>query len=338
MSKRVTLKQVAAAAGVSYQTVSKVLNHQKQVSQKTAARIWRAAHLLGYHPDDKARSLRTRRSRMIGYAWNPLPSDQPNPILDQFLQSMVETAGRLGYYVLPFPCAETGDPISAYRSLINTGRVDGFILSSVIFNDPRVALLQEQDFPFVAFGRSNPPCEFPFVDVDGGMGVRMATEHLIARGHRAIAALAWFEASRVCQNRLEGYVQALDAAGLALRPEWIARGEGRFAFGYTATQCWLDLPVAQRPTAIVALNDMMATGAMRAGTERGLEIGRDLAIVGFDDLPMVRYLRPALSSVRQPIWQVGQLVVEMLCAFLQGETVANPHILLEPELVIRESS
>jgi DNA-binding LacI/PurR family transcriptional regulator len=346
MSKRVTLKQVALAAGVSYQTVSKVLNHQKQVSPETAARIWSAADILGYHPDDKARNLRLRRSRMIGYSWNassadphnPQPNAGPNLILDRFLQSMVETAGRAGYYILPFPPSETRDPIAAYRSLMNTGRVDGFVLSSVTFDDPRLAFLQEQGFPFVAFGRSNPECEFPYVDVDGAAGLRMATEHLIRQGHCAIAALAWRETSRVGQDRLEGYRQALEAAGISPQAPWIARGEGRVAFGYAATQCWLDLPASTRPTGIVALNDLMAIGAMRAAQERGLSIGTDLAIVGFDDLSMVQYLTPALSSVRQPIWQVGQLVVDMLYALLEGKPVSNPHILLPPELIVRESS
>lgn len=346
MSKRVTLKQVALAADVSYQTVSKVLNHQKQVSAETAARIWSAADMLGYHPDDKARNLRLRRTRMIGYSWNSSPSDQlhsqpisgPNPVLDRFLQSMVETAGRAGYSILPFPSSETRDPISAYRSLMNTGRVDGFVLSSVTFDDPRLALLQEQGFPFVAFGRSNPECEFPYVDVDGAAGLRMATEHLIRQGHRAIAALAWPETSRVGQDRLAGYRQALEAAGLAPQPHWIARGEGRVAFGYAATQCWLDLPASERPTGIVALNDWMAIGAMRAAQDHGMSIGTDLAIIGFDDLPMVQYLTPALSSVRQPVWQAGQLVVDMLCALLEGKPVSNPHALLPPELIIRESS
>jgi DNA-binding LacI/PurR family transcriptional regulator len=346
MSKRVTLKQVALAAGVSYQTVSKVLNRQKQVSPETEARIWSAADLLGYHPDDQARNLRLRRSRMIGYSWNASPSDPRhpppdaalNPILDQFLQSMVKAAGCAGFFILPFPPSEARDPIAAYRSLMNTGRVDGFVLSSLIFDDPRLSLLQEQGFPFVAFGRSNPECEFPYVDVDGAAGLRMATEHLIRQGHCAIAALAWPETSCTGQDRLAGYLQAMQAAGLVPQPHWIARGEGSFAFGYAATQRWLNLSAAKRPTGVVALNDMMAIGAMRAAQERGLSIGTDLAVVGFDDLPMVQHLTPALSSVRQPIWQVGRLVVDMLCALLEGKPVHNPHILLAPELFVRESS
>lgn len=338
MSIRPTLKQVASLAGVSYQTVSKVLNGQAKVTKDTAERIWQAVHDLGYYPDEKARNLRTRRSRMIGYSWVPLPPDQANPILDHFLQSMMDAGERLGYYILPFPHPAPTRLVATYQELISTGRVDGFIVSSVSFDDPRVDLLQQQAFPFVAFGRSNPEYEFPFVDVDGAAGLRMATEHLLQSGHRRIAALAWPESSRVGRDRLKGYLEAMEAAGITPEPAWIARGEGRIAFGRAATQRWLDGPPEERPTAIVALNDAMAVGAMQAAQTCGLHVGVDLAITGFDDAPLVQYLSPPLTSIRQPIWEIGQQVVSLLVKILQGTTPARPHILVEPHLIIRESS
>jgi DNA-binding LacI/PurR family transcriptional regulator len=275
---------------------------------------------------------------MLGYSWTPAPPDQANPILDSFLQSMMDAAERAGYHILLFPQRGTQDQTAAYQELINTGQVDGFVLSSIEFNDPRIALLQELGFPFVAFGRSNPTWSFPYVDVDGAAGIRMATEHLLGRGHRRIAVLAWPETSRVGCDRLAGYIAALQDAGIIPPPDWIARGEGRFAFGRDATARWLAAPPDQRPTAIVALNDAMAIGAMHAARDHGLRIGVDIAITGFDDVPMAQYLTPPLTSIRQPIWEVGQQVISILTGILAGSPPPDMHVLLQPRLIIRESS
>jgi DNA-binding LacI/PurR family transcriptional regulator len=338
MSKRVTIKDVAERAGVSYQTVSKVLNKQAQVSAETEARIRQAVRVLGYHPDYRARNLRTQRSRMLGYSWAPFPPDQGNPIHEKFLQSMMDAAERAGYQVLPFPYRQPSEHIAAYHELIKTGRVDGFVLSSVEFDDPRLAFLLEQQFPFVAFGRSNPNWDFPYVDVDNTAGIQMVMQHLLGLGHRRIAALTWPESSRVGRDRLDGYVGALRDAGIPVRDEFIARVEGHVASGYGETVRWLGRAPGERPTAVVAFSDPMAIGAMRAVQERGLRVGADMAVTGFDDAPLVQYLTPALTSVRQPIWEVGQQIIATLTALLDGAPPPETHVLLEPRLIVRESS
>jgi DNA-binding LacI/PurR family transcriptional regulator len=338
---RVTLKQVATQAGVSYQTVSKVLNKQISVSKDTEARIWKSARDLGYRPNLIARSLRTQRSFLIGYSWEPAPPDQANPILDRFLHSMAQSAEDAGYHLLAFPYRPGQEWIESYRALIETNRVDGFVLSSVEYNDPRIHFLKEQGFPFVAFGRSNPGWEFPYVDVDGAAGMRLVVEHLVERGHRRIGVLAWPASSRVGQNRLDGLLAGLESAGIALPEEHLARGEGVFNFGVEAAHCWLDLPADRRPTALIAFNDVMAIGAMHAIQARGLVAGEDVAVTGFDDSPLVQYLKPGLTSVRQPVWEVGEAVMSILLNALDHpENAGNElqHILLEPQLVIRQSS
>ena len=335
---KVTLKQVASHAGVSYQTVSKVINQQIKVSKETEERIWRSIRALGYRPNYLARSLRSQRSRTIGYSWEPSPPDQVNPILEQFMQSMAESAEEAGYSLLVFPNRRGKQWVDAYRELINTNRVDGFILSSVEFNDPRIVLLQEWKFPFVAFGRSNAGWEFPYVDIDGGLGMRKVVEHLLDLGHRRIAALAWPEGSRVGENRMQGFSGALQEAGVFPPPEWIVRGEGIYTFGLQAAERWLNEPEDQRPTAIAAFNDAMAIGAMHAIQKIGLRVGADIAVTGFDDTPMVQYLSPSLTSVHQPIWEVGQLVMSLLLKILHGMPIQAAHILLPPELIVRESS
>ncbi len=340
MPRRSTIKDVAQVAGVSYQTVSKVVNHQIRVAEETEARIWQAVRELDYHPSQLGRSLRTQSSRTIGYSPVPIHPDQINPILDRFLQSMLATAEPLGYALLTFPhYPHLDQQLTAYRELIESGRVDGFVLSTVEYDDPRIHLLEEYHFPFTAFGRSNPDQAIPCVDVDGGLGIEMAVDHLVALGHTRIAVLGWPQQSRVGNNRMDGYYKGMAKAGLEIDPELIMRGEGRVAFGYHAAHSLLDLPDQRRPTAVVAFNDSMAFGAMHAAHERGLRIGVDLAITGFDDSSAGQYIIPPLTSVHQPFWEAGQQVVRSLLTALEaGHLPERRLVLLAPRLVIRESS
>ncbi|HMN63250.1 MAG TPA: LacI family DNA-binding transcriptional regulator, partial [Anaerolinea sp.] len=320
-SQRVTLKEVARRAGVSYQTVSKLLNKQVRLAPETEARIWEAVQALDYRPLYMARGLRSRRSRNLGYSWTPAHPGTSNPILDTLLQSMLDAAETQDYNLLCFPHhGEPGRRLDAYRELYETGRVDGFFLSSVEYDDPRVLFLLERGVPFVAFGRSNPELEFPCIDVNGGEGLRQAVEPLVSLGHRRIAALAWPEESRVGSNRLQGYLTGMRQAGIQPDPAWILRGEGQLAFGFTATGALLDLPPDRRPTALVALNDLMALGAVREAQRRGLAVGSDLAVTGFDDTDLARYTQPALTSIRQPIWEIGHRLIQMMLPILRHET------------------
>ncbi len=338
MPRRVSLKDIAERAGVSYQTVSKVLMGRAHAAPETAERIRQVAEELGYRPNYTARNLRMQRSLMIGYSWVPTSPNQVNHILDTFLTSMVQEAEAKGYHLLPFPFREGEALVDAYRELIDTGRVDGFILSSVNYNDPRIAFLLQRGFPFVAFGRSNPELDFPYVDVDGGEGLRAAVEYLISKGHRRIAALAWPEESRVGNDRLRGYFSALQAAGLRAEPEWIARGEGTFESGHEIVSRWLAARSNEMPRAIIALNDTQAIGAIHAIQERGLEAGRDIDVIGFDDAPMSQYLRPPLTTIRQPIREAGRLCVNMLVCLIEGGQPEETHILLPPKLILRASA
>lgn len=339
MTQSVTLKQVAAHAGVSFQTISKVINGKGAVSAETEERIWKAVTELGYHPDHTARSLRSRRTMTLGYSWFPSPADHLNPILDQFLQSMLRAAEEKGYYLLSFPHAiNLQDQVKAYKKLIDARRVDGFVLSNVVLDDPCVAYLIERQFPFVAFGRSNPDWDFPYIDIDGTQGMMEVTQHLLQQGHRRIAILATPKNSRVGANRLEGCITAMRDAGIEPSPAWIAHGEGSYTYGLRIASQWLQSPPEERPTAIIALNDNMANGAIHAANELGIQVGAELAITGFDDAPFIQYLTPPLTSVRQPIWDVGQRVIRLLVSILENHPLEESHVLLPPKLIIRESS
>lgn len=341
MANNVTLKDVARRAGVSYQTVSKVLRNQIQVTPEVRARVQQAVEELGYRPNITARSLRLQTSHLIGYSWKSAHERFVAPILEEFEQSIVNAAERLGYHILLFPYHQGPDLYRTYEELVYSGRVDGFILSDLEFDDPRIPVLDRLEVPLVAFGRTHSgSATFPYVDVDGRAGIRQAVAHLLEQGHQRIAFLGWPEHSRVGTDRLSGYWEAMEAAGLPVDPAWIIRSSGQYDFGYAAAHTLLDLPAQRRPSAIVTVYDLIAVGAVQAAQERGLQVGPDVAVTGFDDTPFPPYLLPGLTTLRQPAWEVGQRVVELLVRLFQGDEPAESelHVLVSPELVIRDSS
>ncbi len=333
-----TIKDVAKEANVSVATVSYVLNDTGSVSDETRERVLRAIEKLGYRPNVIARGLQARESRMIGYSWRPVPPNQFHPILDKFIHSTAEAAARRDYHVLTFASPQPYDEIDVYREMVRTARVDGFIIPNTNLNDRRIRYLLDVGFPFVAFGRSDPEWDFAWVDVDGTAGVQQAVNHLLELGHQRIACLAWPENSFTGRYRLEGYRSAMGAAGLRVEEGWILRCENLYRAAYDAVHSWLALPPDRQPTAVVAMSDLLAIGVMNAADDAGLEVGRDLAVVGFDDAPVTEYLRPPLTSLRQPIAEVGELTVAMLIDLIHGKPSSPAQVLLKPRLIVRDST
>ena len=176
------------------------------------------------------------------------------------------------------------------------------------------------------------------MDVDGADGMKQAVAHLLELSHQRVACLAWPEASLTGQYRLDGYREAMASAGFQVDPAWIIRIENDYYHAHRSTQAWLDLPPDRRPTAVVALTDLMAIGVINAATDAGVTVGQDLAVVGFDDAPIAGYLRPSLTSLRQPIAEVGEWVVTMLTDLVRGETPSPAQMLLKPRLIVRDST
>lgn len=336
---RATLKDVAARAGVSYQTVSKVLNQQGSVTPATEARIWQAARELNYRPNVSARNLRTQSSRLIGYAWQRAADTAPRPILDQFLYHAALAFEKEGYHLLTFIVdRDEHADFTSYQELYGRNQVDGFILADTNHDDPRIEFLIEQQIPFASFGRANDDWHFCWVDVDGRYGMRTVIDHLLQRGHRRIALLTWPAGSEAGAYREAGYEEALRAAGIAVDPAWIMRGENSVQHGANGITRLLAMPAAERPTAVACVSDNIAVGAINAATAAGFQVGEDLAITGFDDAPLAQFLHPPLTSVRQPIPAVGQHVANLLLKQINEDPVAEMGILLKPELIIRASS
>jgi LacI family repressor for deo operon, udp, cdd, tsx, nupC, and nupG len=176
------------------------------------------------------------------------------------------------------------------------------------------------------------------VDVDGRFGLLQATNHLLEQGHRRIAHISWPEGSQTGWHREEGYRAALAEAGIEVDPAWIQRAENSAQAGAGAMRRLLALPSDRRPTAVACVSDLMAIGAMNVAAGFGLKVGSEFGIVGFDDLPMAEYLQPSLTSLRQPIPEVGAAVVDLLVQQIKGETTTLKSRVLRPELAIRASS
>jgi DNA-binding LacI/PurR family transcriptional regulator len=333
-----TIKDVAREAGVSIATVSYVLNDKTDaISEDTQQRVWSAVRKTGYIPNVTARNLRSSQSRLIGYAWHEVPAGQVNAVLDRFTYALARSAEAAGYHILTFTYA-LADQIAVYDELIRTGRVDGFIIGSTVRDDPRIRFLIDAGFPFVSFGRANAAWDFLWVDTDGARGIGDAVDYLVRLGHRKIAMAAWPEESLAGSARLEGYYAGLARAGIAPNPAYCIRGEHSEQSGRDALAALCALPAAERPTAIVAVSDLVAIGIMNEAEQRGLVVGSDLSVIGFDDAPMTQYLRPALTTLEQPIEQIGARLIEMLEAAIRGEPPAERQVLLPPRLIVRASS
>ncbi len=332
-----TIKDVAREAGVSIATVSYVLNNKDTfVSKETRRQVLEAIERIGYTPNVTARNLKASQTRLIGYAWHEVPFDEVNAVLDRFTYYVAQAAEAAGYHMLTFT-HPAGRPLPVYDELIRTQRIDGFVLAETVRDDERIQFLMDVDFPFVSFGRSNPEWDFPWVDTDGRAGVRAATDYLISLGHRRIGMVAWPDDSISGNFRVQGYLDGLAAAGIPFRPDYLARAVHSEQAGRDTLAEWLKLPLDEQPTGIIAITDLVAIGVMNEAERRGLLVGRDLSVIGHDDTPLGQYLRPALTTIRQPIIEIGQALINQLESLLNKTQPAQPRQLIAPHLIARES-
>lgn len=330
----ITIRDVAAYAGVSITTVSYVINNNPLTKPVTRQKVRQAIHDLGYHPNITARNLKANETRMIGYAWH-IAEDavRRNPLLDLFLYELAQYGEAQGYHILTFT-QSSKDDVQTYESLINTSRVDGFVLSNTTYDDARIMRLIEIKNPFVVYGQSNSEWDFPFVDVDGKRGIELAVEHLIAKGHTRIALISYPKGVLYGDSRAEGFLEAIQRAGLPILDSWVAYSPNTLEFAFQSAQKILS--TRPRPTAIVCANDVMAFGAKRFIESIGLEVGTDVALTGYDDTPVAELI--GLTSVHQPISHIAGKVIDLLLGEITHMRRVDYQIILEPSLVVRESS
>lgn len=326
-----TMQKIATLAGVSKGTVSRALADDPKVSAKTKIKIKEIANRQNYRPNAAAVSLARGRTNTIGLVIPSAPRALSDPFYLEFLGGVGDFLITKGYNILLSPMSEQGP---AHVKLLETNRIDGLILTEPEQADARISYLRERAIPFVFLGQTS-DTEVIWVDGDNVGGARMAVNHLLALGHRRIGCITGSMNLVSGANRLAGYITALTAAGVPFQQELVAEGDFTEPGGRRAVAQLLEL--TNPPTAIFACNDLMAIGAINGARDRGVSIPQDLALVGFDGIRSGELVSPKLTTVVQPIYQMGLLAGELLVRSILGEEIKTPHMLLPLNLMIRES-
>jgi LacI family transcriptional regulator len=305
---RVRIEDVAEAAGVSMKTVSRVLNHEPNVSDATRIRVEKAVEKLRYRPHPSARGLAGRKSYLVAMLYD---NPSSNYLMEVEL-GVLDACQAQHYHLMLAPLVyDAKDIVAKAEALIVQSCLDGVVLSPPLTDDDALlARLDQLGVPWASISATEPHRRIGVV-IDERNAVREMMAHLVALGHRRIAHIKGHPAHGASGWRLAGYKDGLKQAGLRYDPRLVAAGEFSYDSGFAATSKLLDL--AQPPTAIFAANDDMAAGAICAICERGLSVPKDVSVCGFDDTPIARQIYPALTTVRQPTREMGRLAgIELL--------------------------
>lgn len=334
---RVTQRQVAAAAGVSRTTVSLVLNDvpDAHISSQTRQRVLDAARRLDYYPDAAARRLASGKTRTIALVWHRGPDPTyRDAFLPGILQGITRAARHYGYYVI-FRPIESEDPNGGYVELARGHHTDGLILSGPRYNDAYLSALHEEGFPIVLHGQL-PKTAIPSVDVDNVQGAMDAVHHLLTSGHRRIGLVTNAPLSYISsKQRLAGYRKALEQADLPYEESLVHYGNFDEESGYAAMEALMGLD--EPPTAAFVASDMVAMGALRALHDCGVRVPEEMALVGFDDITAARFIIPSLTTIHVPTFGLGWSAAELLIRIINGDQPNEIHVLLDTELIVRES-
>lgn len=338
-SKRVTMRQIAQAAGVSRTTVSFVLNNVPGISigTETRLRILDIARKMSYVPDTAAQSLVSGRAGAVALILKQSPHQViSDAFLAPVLQGVSAAVRHFGCHVLVEPL-DPADRSVSYGDLVRSRRADGILVSGPRVDDEELPRIHAENIPVVMMGQL-PDTSIPFVDVDNVRGAWMAVQHLIGLGHRRIAMITnaspAYTASR---DRLAGYRQALEEAGIAYDETLVRYGDFTDESGAEAMRDLLGQ--TPPPTAVFSASDVVALGALSVIHAARLHVPGDIALVGFDDIPLAEYIDPPLTTIRLPAyglgWGAGQMLTRLIA---DRDEVAETQVLLETKLIVRESS
>lgn len=326
-----TLSEVAAEAGVSPTAVSRYLNNRIELPQATRDRIDAAIAKLDYRPNLLARRLSTGKAEAISL----VSPDIANPFFAELAAAVEREAHAHGYAI--YISSTSGDldqEADAIRRMAD-GHVDGLIMMTNRVDDGRLAALLDGRDNVVLLDEAIDGVSVPGVFVENEAGAYEATRHLIEKGHRDIAVIAGPTRLMSVTERLAGFERAMKEAHLPVRPGWMMLGDYSRSYGRSAAAVLLDAPV--RPTAILACSDYIAIGVLQAVRARGHVIPDDLSLVGFDDMAFAELVDPPLTTVRQPLAEMGRLAVQYLLALVDGGTAPPAETRLPVELIIRHS-
>jgi LacI family transcriptional regulator len=330
----VTLKELAARAQVHPSTISRVANHDPKlrIAPPTRLRIEALLRETEYQPNGVARGLKLRQTLVMAVV---IP-DITNPFFAALFRGVEDAASPRGYNVLL--CNTDGSPARQRSHLqsLHARRVDGVIMASSFLKDPTVRWLRHQGIPHVLVNRYSDEGHDPFVGSDDLVGGRLATDHLIELGHRRIGHLAGKPTVSTGVMRRRGYLAALVARGLTADPRLVVESGYTEDGGARAAERLLSLP--DRPTAIFAVTDMTAVGAYGVARRMGLRIPEELAIVGYNDIPLATRMVPTLTTVHVPIHDFGAAAARLLLEQIETGEPSRRRVIFNPELIVRGSS
>lgn len=328
-----TMKDVAEAAGVSVTTVSHVINETRYVSDELRARVLKAMEELNYHPNILARSLRRGKTHTIAL----VVPDNSNP----FFAEIARVAEMIGfendYSVILCNSNKSVEREAAYLDVLIAKKVDGIIFIAAGSVQEHLQELAREGIPVVVADRDVPQTLADVVLVNHEQGGYDATNYLTRLGHRRIACIAGPSPLTPSADRVRGYKRALAEAGIPFDEHLVVQCTESYVSGEIAMAQLLNLN--ERPTAVFAYNDVTAIGALRAIANAGLQVPRDISIVGFDDIPLASAVVPSLTTVAQPIVELATLSTELLISRMRSTDTLQPgkRIMLDTRLVVRES-
>lgn len=330
----VTLKDIAEAGGFSITAVSRALSGKDGVSEETRQKIQAIAKEMGYVPNIVARSLRTKRTKTLGV----IIEDITKPYFGKIVKGIDDTAKALGYDILI--CNTNLDPAQELRS-VNTllqRSVDGIIFHPSQLTDKGVKLLKKSGIPFVCISRRFPNIKTDYVITNNRDGIKTIFNYLVSKGCRNILFINSPTFSSSSQDRMVGYREALQENGFEYREELVMISKSNFEAAYSSMLQWIDQKV--NFDSVLCGRDEIAIGVMEALLERGYRIPDDIRITGYDDLDSSRYLKIPLTTMHQPVYEIGQKSVEILINWINSKTAKTgfEEVVLSSKLIVRASA
>jgi LacI family transcriptional regulator len=332
-TKAVTIFDVASQAGVSYSTVSRVISDDPRIKDETKQKVREVMERLGYVANYHARRLAGGGSAVVGVMVPDFGSG--NAYLSQILQGIDAELMLAGYDMILYTAHRLESKEAGYISQVMGGLADGVLLILPRYLDSYLPALVKRRFPFALIDRQANNGRYPSVGASNWQGAFQATEYLLRLGHRRIGFITGWQDMDSSYQRQQGYEAALSANHVLVDQRLVVTGTFQQPDGFQGGNQLLDLP--EPPTAVFAANDMMAVGVMDAARARGMRVPEDLSVMGFDDIPQSRFTLPSLTTVRQPMEQMGRVGMQMLLDLMKNPGNPYRNIELPTELVVRES-
>lgn len=335
-NRRVTIHDVARELGVSTATVSLALSNSAVVAEATRDRVREMARRLNYSPSAVGRALQSKKTNAVGLV---VPHSGQHVFghlyFMEVLSGVIEVVNKADMTLVLSTASSEDEEGEAYLKILQSQQVDGIVLASAALYDANITRLKQSGRPFVFIGRYPLDPALPAIGIDDTGGARQAVRHLIGHGHHRIAHISGPLQHLSAIDRYNGYQAELQAAGIQPVQDYLFEGDYTEEAGRAGMLALLNL--AEPPTALFAANDEAAVGAMAVLRQAGISPGRDFPVVGFDDVLLARHVSPALTTVWQPMRQLGVGAAQLLLDLIQGRNSARPQTELDTELVIRQS-